>query len=369
MKNILWGTKVFNRLSSKMILLLFVTMSLFNFVSAQNSDEIGQLVNEGINLYDEGQFTEAIAKYDEALALDSINLSALSEKALTFMAIEKYDEAIELSKLAIQYHPGDENLNMVYVNYAICYDELLQTEKAIEVYNEGIAEFPDLYLLHFNKGLSLFDLERNDEALECIKKSMTLNPEHAGSQNSMSKMSVISEKKIPAILASCRFLILEPKGPRAENSIFKLLELLNGGAIKTGRNQVTVVIDPSVFADTLASGENADDNFMHSELLLAMSSAQDFDRKFKNETPRERFIRKMGVIFISLDEVKNDNHGFFWEYYVPYFIDLQVKGYMETFSYIVFASSEDEQVTEWLDNHSKELDDFYQWSQNYQWMK
>ena len=95
--------------------------------------------------------------------------------------------------------------------------------------------------------------------------------------------------------------------------------------------------------------------------------AKGFNKKFKDKNDVERFMFQYESLCKSLRETQKDNYGFYWEYYVPYFIELYEEGYLETFSYLVFASSGEKYVHNWLNDNSKKVDEFYEWSSNYDW--
>ena len=69
----------------------------------------------------------------------------------------------------------------------------------------------------------------------------------------------------------------------------------------------------------------------------------------------------------SLGEHKKKGKGFYWSFYVPFFIEMKSKDFVETASYIVNASSKNEQVNQWLKDNSDKTTAFYAWLQNYSW--
>jgi tetratricopeptide (TPR) repeat protein len=350
----------------KIIMFLFLFVVITNSFS-QSYEEIQALVEQGVKLHDVGKYSEAIAKYDEALKLDSTNMLALAEKSLTLIHSGKFEECIAVCEYAIETNPDGYNLDMIYVNYATCFDYLKQPEKAVEKYNEGIVLFPELSLLYFNKGITLSGMEKYDEAIDCMKSSLILDPLHAGSHNAIARLSHIQSKDIPALLAYCRFMVIEPVSKRAVLNLENTEIIMAGSAEKTGRNSITININSSIFADTTENGKPMEDAFSDAELLLIMAAALDYDKKYKKETEVERFNRKIETVFGVMAEVQADNHGFFWEFYAPYFIELQDKGYTETFSFIVYSSSGLDYVNDWLTKNDRKVVEFYNWSDRYDW--
>jgi len=133
---------------------------------------------------------------------------------------------------------------------------------------------------------------------------------------------------------------------------------------KTGKKSVSINI-PDRLVEEKEPGTK--DDFSQVELLMAMSSALDYDKKYKKESKPERFERKFDVIFSIMREIQDDNSGFYWDLYCQFFIDLQKAGFVNTLSYLVYASSEDEEIQEWLESHEDEINEFYTWYNKYEW--
>jgi Tfp pilus assembly protein PilF len=351
---------------SKSILILILSLTC-SISFAQNKAEANKLVDEGIGYHDKGDYDGAISRYDRALELDKDNLHALAEKALSLLTLQKYDESIKYSQMAIAAHPGDPALNTVYVTYGNAYDGLKKTDKSIEIYDQGIKQFPNYYQLYFNKGVSLSSVKKYDEAALCFQNSAILNPKHASSNNAIARIANINNKRIPALLAYCRFLAIEPQGNRAKENLSSIKRIMSGNVEETGKNSVTINLSPDMLADTTANGAPKENSFTSIDLILAMTAAMDFDKKNKKKTEVEQFIRKFETVCASLEETKKNNYGFFWEYYAPYFIEMKNKKLLETYSYIAFASSGDSDVTKWLDGHKNETDRFFEWSNSFVW--
>lgn len=349
-------------------LITTLALGLLTTISwSQDKEAADALVEKGVQLHEKGDYQGAIKKYDEALEKDEFNLFALAEKAYTQLTLNEAKPCIENCKLVIAKHPGEEDLKTVYVTYGNAMDMLKEAESALRIYDEGIAIFPDFYQLHFNKGITLVGMKNYEEAKEAFKKSMTYNPDHGSSHNALARLSDMNKKTIPAMLAYARFLAVEPEGQRAVLNLENLKLLLAGNAEKTGKNSITINISSEMMGDTLADGSPGPDNFMITEMILSMSAATDFDKKNKKKTEVERFQEKLDLICSSLSEGQADHTGFFWDYYVPYFVEMKEKGFIETFSYIAFASSDDKKVSSWIKENNAAIKSFYTWSNNFGW--
>ncbi len=352
----------------KKLILILIFPLLTSIVFGQNKQEAEKLIDEGIAYHDKGDFEGAISKYDKALQLDKDNWLALSEKALSLLSLQKYDESVACCKKVIEKH-SEENIAIVYVTYGNALDGLQKTDKAIEIYDEGIKKFPNNYQLHFNKGITLSSVKKYDEAILCFQQSVLANPKHASSNNAIARILYSQDKNIPSLFALCRFLILEPKSERAKVNLELLQKIIKANVKQTGKNNITINIDSKLLGDTSSNGKRKENSFSITALTLNMTAALDYDEKYSKKTDVEQFIRKFETVCASVEETSKDNFGFYWSYYVPYFVEMNNKKLIETFAYIIFASSENEVVSKWLQSHQTEIDNFYEWSKNYNWEK
>lgn len=349
---------------------LLICLVISTVIFAQDEEGALKLVFEGIELHDNGNYTGALKKYDAALALDKDNFNALAEKSNTYNALNQFENAIECSKKAIQLYPDEEELNLVYVAYGNSLDGLKKSEESIEVYDEGIAKFPEFYLMHFNKGITLVSLKEYDQALLCFQQAAKYNPTHPGSQNAIARFQKMNEKRVPAIMAYCRFFVLEPTGTRAAENLASLESVFLGDVKKTGKNSITINIgsDFLLTADSTEDGKPAPNTFTSTEMILVFSSAMDLEKENRKKNKAELFSMKLEMMCSSLSEqIDKGNSGFYWEYYAPYFIEMKNAGQLETFSYIVYASSGDKKVLAWIKEHPEEITKFYDWDKEYAW--
>lgn len=339
-------------------------------LNAQDTEAAAQLVSEGIILHDNGNYSGAIKKYDAALEKDKDNFYALAEKATTYNSMNQFEEAIAVAKICITKHPEEKELRLVYVAYGNALDGLKKSEESIELYDEGIAKFPDFYLLHFNKGITLVSLKEYDQALLCFEDAALLNPSHAGTHNAIARFQKMNNKRIPAILAYLRFFVIEPTTARSIENYNSLESLFGGDIKKTGKNSMTINIDSDFLniPDSTADGKPSPNTFTSTNLIVMLSSALDTDKKNKNKNKAELLKNKLDLLCSSLEEEsKKGNSGFYWEYYAPYFIEMKNAEQLETFSYIVCAGSMDKKVSSWLKEHQKEIEKFYNWNNEYNW--
>ncbi|RZJ44927.1 MAG: tetratricopeptide repeat protein [Chryseobacterium sp.] len=343
----------------KQWLLIFIPI----LTLSQNKEGAKIKVIEGVSLHDEGKYADAITKYNEALTLDKNNLQALSEKAMTLDASKQYDEAVEVSKLAISSHPSDD-LKTVYLSYANSLDHQKKADLALKIYDEGLKKYPEYYQLYFNKGITLINLKQTEKALECFQKSARLNPDHATSINALAALT--RDTRIPSIMASSRYLILDNKSPRAKANLASIIDLMSKGVSQKDDKSINLTFDPETI-DKVASNKKSQNNFSAADMVLSMAAALDFDDKNKNKTDVQKFIDKFESICSTMDETKKGQKGFYWEFLAPYFIEMKLKNQIEPFAYIIFLPKQSADVIKYHEDNSQKIKDFYEWSDNFVW--
>lgn len=345
----------------KKICLLSIFFSILSF--SQNIDEAKIKVNEGITLHDSGKYNEALAKYDEALNLDKDNQLALTEKAMTLESLKRYNEAIEVSKQVLKLYPNEDNRTL-YVTYANSLDHSNKANEALKTYDEGLKKYPDYYQLYFNKGITLVNLKENDKAILSFQQATKLNPNHSSSFNALAILG--QSNRIASILAFSRYLIIDNKSARAKGNFDALMKLMNKGVSQTGENSISLSID-SATLDKVNKKKKGENDFSSTDMVLSMAAALDYDDKNKDKTDAQKFIIKFQTLCQSLTETQKNQKGYYWEFLAPYFIEMEKKNLIEPFAYIIFIPSKNSDVIQYNKEHSDKIEEFYNWSKNYNW--
>lgn len=343
----------------KKIYLPFLLVSALSF--SQNKTAAEEMVNKGVYLHDEGKYTEALAKYEEALNLDKNNIMALSEKAMTLEALKKYDKAIEVCKLILKLYPKENN-ETVYITYGNALDHSNNPDKAIKIYDKGLKLYPNYYQLYFNKGIALVNQKKYDEAVQSFQISAKLNPNHLGSFNALAILT--RHNRIPSILASCRFLAINNKSSNAKINFDGIINLMSQGVSQNKDNSVSISINSAL---TEQNKKGAEDDFSSIDLVLTLASALDYEEENQNKTEVEQFIRKFETICKTMDELKEDKKGYYWDFLVPYFIEMKKNNLIEPFANIVFLSVQDKNAVQYSEQYPNRIEEFYDWSISYNW--
>ena len=105
---------------------------------------------------------------------------------------------------------------------------------------------------------------------------------------------------------------------------------------------------------------NEDPDFGAAEMMISLSKASNSLEENKGKTELQLFAENNESIFKILGELKKENTGFWWDFYVPFFYNLANENLTETYSYYI-SQSQGEEVTKWLDEHAEDFERFKTW--------
>jgi tetratricopeptide (TPR) repeat protein len=330
---------------------------------AFSQGEADQLVKEGVSLHEKGDYTGAIAKFDAAIQLQPNHGEAMYEKSFSLMALKRYDEAADLLNKILKESKDPEIRRLSYVNYGTVLDYKGEKKQSLKVYEDGIKEFPQSYLLYFNKGITEVGLGYTDDAISSFKNSVRRNPLHASSHNALGIL-VADKNRIPGVLSMFSFLLIEPEGKRAEQNLAMLDKLIMRGISRKDDKNVTINLDASV----LDKKKSKEDDFSTAELMLSLLAASVPD-SLKRKTDADRMSYQLRTLISVIDETDKKDKGFYKNFYVPFFVDMKKNDLITTACYIVMTSSGKEDILSWQQENKEKVDDFFGWLEKYKWPK
>lgn len=178
-------------------------MAIFSTVAMAQNDEKRQaaydLVSEGVKLYDDDKYEEALKKFNAALKLDDTYASTYYEKALALRAMDNNKEAKKTLEKGLQKATWG-NVAMNYKFLGDITDEEGNARKAVEYYwkaNELIDTNDEYdrvriqrHSVMYNLGIAFTNLAiqepdsssvHKNKALGCFDYSLHYQPTHASS--------------------------------------------------------------------------------------------------------------------------------------------------------------------------------------------
>ncbi len=130
-------------------------------------------LNQGASLGALGKYHEAIACYDNALALEPRYAHAWCNKGTAFDCLGRYQEGLQCYEKALEIDPTDD---IAWCNAGFALSELGRHEDAIRCCDKSLAIDPRRPTTWSNKGNALRALGRHDEAIACYDKAVGGDP-------------------------------------------------------------------------------------------------------------------------------------------------------------------------------------------------
>lgn len=307
------------------------------------------LISKGVQAFDNEKYDEAIGLLDKV----SPNYlphykSALYEKAYCYSALKKYDSTVfYINKLLTIDNELYTDKYQAYTILGSAYDDMNNTTKAIEVYDMGLKEFPNSKILLFNKGITLEKAKRYDEAMECYKKVIDIDPFHYGSNLGIARINEKTGNFAQALMAYSFILMSEAENTRAISVLQHAQEVITA---KYEGPEIEL------------KQENNGDNFEEiNKLLVSQLALQD---KYKIESKlNDPIFKQIHLLYTWLQNYKPTN-GFFDKYYVPYLKELYTKKHFESFTYYTLISTEHKPTTDIINKNISAIKKMIEWHKN-----
>jgi tetratricopeptide (TPR) repeat protein len=288
------------------LILLIITC---NTVFAQNNDDARTLIKEGMQLNDAKKYTEAIDKYSQALKIDTGNLFADYQLAYSLFSLDKGKDGIPYLEKVIK---ANTNLN------AAAYDLL---------------------------GLICFRDKKYDEAEKYAIEAIKLDPKHASSQRMYALVTFHQNKRIPALLGFCSFLLLEPQTTRSAEAYGNIQHILQGGELK---QEPGVTASHTADADTYALNK-----------IITQVTAESAKRRYA--TAADLLAAQLKEIFTAAGQLaeKQTGNDFFRKYLAAYFYQLAQSPNMPAFSR--FISQSTPESAKWIKDTPQQMNELDNW--------
>lgn len=330
--------------------LLFTVVTSLTAFSQNNAES---LIQQGVTLNDQGKYAEAIEKYNEALKVDPNSLHADFEMGYTLFTSGKGKEAIPYMEKVVQ--SKNQMVGGAYDMLGSIYDDDKQYDKAIEMYTAGIKADPKYQRLYYNLSVSYTRQKKFAEAEANAIAAIKLDPTHASSRLSYAMACYGQNKRVPAIMGLCDFLLMETNTQRSANAYNVLKNLIKSGITKTDDTHTSI---------NLNMQKDGDDDLNAAELSISLAVLSvSNDSKSKNLSPTETLQAELKAIFGMVGEIsaRKKNKDFFWTFYADYFYLLSKSDHMPVLTHIVALNENRDENLKWLKDNTAQLTSFQAW--------
>lgn len=330
--------------------LLIVFTLLASRAFAQTSVE--DLVREGIQYHDQGDYDKAIETYKKALEIDPNSALVHYEIALSYFTKGDYEKAIQYSDLVLEQN--QDYLLQAYLTKGSALDYLGKTEESIQLFQKAIKETEGHYLLSYNLALNYYKINDLENAEEHVINALVLDPSHASSHLMLANIHSQRGNTVETLLASHFFLFIEPQSKRSPEAYQMLLKNFNGDVTRDEKDPKNITINVS---------PNTNSQFGAAELMLSMLAASNTTEENKEKSEEELFVENTTSFFKILGELKKKkNTDIWWNLYVTFFYDLAQSEHME--AYCMYISQVgNKNAGKWLDENPDKLSAFDNWLQ------
>lgn len=326
---------------------------IFMSTYAMAQSTVNDFVREGVRYHDSGNFDKAISSYEKALKIEPNSTLVNYEISMTYFAKGDYAKAIKHADVVLKQNK--EYKLEAYVNKGSSLDQLGKTKEAIKLFDKAIKEMDGHYLLYYNLALTYYKLGEFDKAEKNCINAIGNKSSHASSHLMLASINEELGNKVPALLASHFFLLLEPNSSRSATAYAILQKNFMGNVTKDPNKPNTININ-------LAA--NNDSEFAAVELMIAMLEASKSLEENQDKTEDEFFVKNTESFFKVLGELKDDkNKEIWWTFYATFDYKLAQSEYLETYcKYITQCKNENSR--KWVNDNEEKINLFFDWLKN-----
>ncbi|HKT78622.1 MAG TPA: hypothetical protein VJP86_00275, partial [Vicinamibacterales bacterium] len=216
--------------------------------------------------------------------------------------------------------------------------------------------------LYFNMAVTYQEsLKDTNQARQALKKSIALDPERAESDLLLGQLFQTGGYRTQAVLTLSRFLILSPSSNRSLQAYGLWRALLRG----TADTALTGTMKTPEKPATIDEGD-----FSKLDAFIDVTQKQATAELDKGTPDTMALVGQVDAFFGRLEAESGSVRGsFVGARYVPYFIELKAKGYVEPFVYWASQRAPLVGAREWVDANRSRVQEFLTWSESYRWPK
>lgn len=324
-----------------------ILVSLFfcgiNFVFAQVPAESipatgNELINKGIEQYDNGQYDEAVKFYNKVHSCDISYPRACYEMALAYDNLGKGDLALQKCLLALSIEPGN-------VQYAILkgslLDELGRIDEAINCLEAIEKKNPYNQNLLYNLAICYINKKNYEKAESLLIRGLHYNPYHTSSHIALGKINFIMGRKAQSFLAYNMGIIMYPR----VDFIKTLEEAISGKSDSLSKSYLYPYpsnVEHSKWDDLTG--------LLNSEVAFREDFPYNYKLNFMSCRQTYLLFQKM-----QFDEKDTTLYN---QFYVRFFRTIVENDEFEAFLNYTMKSTDNKSVAEWLEKNKPALDKF-----------
>jgi Flp pilus assembly protein TadD len=194
---------------------------------AESAEEVRLNLDQGLELYNQGQYEQALEIFNAAAALDEKQPTLWANVGNAYSKLNQHEQAIVAYDKAILLAPEDPTL---YQNMGGIYGAMGNTAKAQELYEKAVGlsaygDPKDAAVNYYNMGVTFINSGQTAEAVEALTKALQADPDHAEAHYQLG-ISLLGNNDMEGCMEHLNsYLELSPNGPNVE-AAKSLIEML-----------------------------------------------------------------------------------------------------------------------------------------------
>ncbi len=319
-------------------ILLFVVIGYSHSVVAQQDS----LVNSGSQLQkakilsDSGKYELAIKELKRIDPRDTNYVAALSRLTDVYLATGEYREVIKTTEEGLSQ--TSSNRSDFLVSQGMAYTQLGEYEKASDVFDLGINEFPFYPAFVLQKGKMYYAQKKYDEAEKFFFQGLEVSPFNSISHLHLAIISMLRGEKVRGMMAMGLYLSVNNQNNKQLVSLERFV-----------KNQIT---DEGTISPSELNSFARLDGIIRSR--LAMESV------YKHRIPIDAgIVRQYQLLFDQLALQQYNSPDPWVKFYLPVYQEMMKNNLQEAFVYHILQSSSIKEVPEWAKKNKAAIEKFY----------
>ncbi len=304
-------------------------------------NDFQKYIDSGDAFYKKRNYKEALVQYHKALKIDPNNIDIYYKLSLTYLYKKTYLTAVKYAdkilKMNSKYKKGSYSVKGLGLKgkYKI--------PEAIEVFKEGLKEFPNEPTLKYNIASCYFYKRKNKKTEYWCLEALKNQSDHDKTLILMGAMYYRIRKKTKCTLSLLYYLLYHPKARLAQPSWDKIEDMfmdIDDENINDD-DRLCVTINAKVYpGNRLANlstyvreGESIEFNTM--DMVITYLAFYKNHFIYKDKKDPVIFVENMTSFFRMLEKLRVGNKGYWWDVFADFYIRLLKAGHVEAFCYYI----------------------------------
>ncbi len=165
-----------------------VAVEIYDVIRAKFPEYAEIHINRGVTLQAMARYAEALASFDQAVALKPGNAEVFNNRGAVLQLMNRHNDALASYDKAIALKPDYAN---AHYNRGSALKAMKRYAEALASFDQAIAIKPDHAEAHNNRGVLLQEMKQYDGALASFDRTIALKPDHAVAYNNRGIIMVI----------------------------------------------------------------------------------------------------------------------------------------------------------------------------------